>query len=77
VSRVIEVATIVKRFNIGLVAPDYRPETIANLMKEMMTSGTQKYKTDLQAAANALNWDKEKKVLVDFYSKLKKEISNG
>ena len=77
VSRVIEVATIVKHFNIGLVAPDYRPETIAGLMKEMIASGTEQYNTDLHAAANALNWDKEKQVLVDFYGKLKKEISHG
>lgn len=77
VSRVVEVAGIVNRYKIGLVAADYRAETIADLMKEMMAQGPLPYEVALQTAANALNWNNEKKILVDFYSRLKNEITNG
>jgi glycosyltransferase involved in cell wall biosynthesis len=77
VSRVVEVAGIVKRYKIGMIAADYRPETIANLMIEMMAQGDQPYQEALQKAAQDLNWEKEKRVLVDFYSTLKKEITHG
>jgi glycosyltransferase involved in cell wall biosynthesis len=77
VSRVVEVAGIVKRYKIGMIAADYRPETIANLMIEMMAQGDQPYQEALQKAAQDLNWEKEKRVLVDFYSNLKREITHG
>lgn len=77
VSRVLEVAGIVNRYKIGLVALDYKPVTIATHMRNLMENGTEMYGANLERAASELNWDKEKKVLVDFYGRLKSELKNG
>jgi glycosyltransferase involved in cell wall biosynthesis len=76
-SRVVEVASIVKRYKIGEVASDFRAETIARNMEKVIQNKKEFYAEGLQNARAELNWENEKKVLVEFYSRLKNELNNG
>ena len=73
-SRVVEVAGIVKRYNIGLVVNNLKPETIAAEMARMVQAPKAHFTPGLNRARQELNWDKEKSILVDFYSRLKNEL---
>lgn len=73
-SNVIEVAGLVRKYQIGEVATDHAPSTLILAMQKLIDTPKSTYESGLKKAQNALNWEKEKHILVDFYTKIKKEI---
>ena len=73
-SRVVEVAGIVKRYNLGLVVHDHKPVTLTADMQRMKVAPKAHFEPGLRKAREELNWEKEKQVLIDFYNRLKLEL---
>jgi glycosyltransferase involved in cell wall biosynthesis len=73
-SRVVEVASLVKRYNIGVVAKDHATQTLVACMRQLMEQPKDLFVPGLEKAGKDLNWEKEKRVIVDFYTQLKKEM---
>ena len=65
---------MVKRYNFGLVAKNYAVNTLVECMNELIDTPKAQFEPGLEKARTELNWDKEKQVLVDFYSNLKREL---
>ncbi len=73
-SNLIEVKSIVAHYNIGLIAKSHQKEKLKADMMQMMQKGKEVFKHGLALAKTELTWEKEKEVVVDFYTKLTKEI---
>lgn len=75
-SRVIEVKSIVDRYTIGESVDSHNPQVIADALKRVLGKGKEYFQENLRKASQQENWDKEKKVIEDFYRDLKSNISN-
>ena len=73
-SRVIEVASIVKRYQIGHVAQDHSIPVLTAAMQIMMQSPKGAFQPGIERAQADLNWEREKNILLDFYGRLKKDL---
>jgi glycosyltransferase involved in cell wall biosynthesis len=71
-SDIVEVANIVKKYEIGMVILSHDPVLIAEKIKEILTNEDKlKYfKQNLQKAAIELCWENEEKELMKIYGKL-------
>ncbi|MFM9052776.1 MAG: glycosyltransferase [Bacteroidota bacterium] len=68
VSDLPEVAKIVRKYDIGIIAPSVDPETIARCMREMMLQAHDRlvqWKENLNFAASELDWRNERERLLD------------
>jgi glycosyltransferase involved in cell wall biosynthesis len=71
VSDLPEMSRLVKKYDIGLIAPSHDPEALAATFREALNNDTlrQKWSFNLETAAHELNWDKEKEILKGIFSK--------
>lgn len=71
-SNLVEVANIVNTWQLGVVTLSHEPEHLAMQITGMLKNSEQyqKWKINLQKAAQTLNWDKEKHNLYEIYSPL-------
>ena len=68
-SNLIEVKKIVENYNVGKVAEDHNPETIAKNIRDMLVSPEfLTWKGNTAKAAAELNWEKEELVIKKVYS---------
>jgi glycosyltransferase involved in cell wall biosynthesis len=69
VSDLTEVKKIVEGYNVGIVIPNHKPETIANAIKKMLSDNElyNTYKNNTKVASKDLTWDNECKVLKEIY----------
>jgi len=65
-SCLVEVASIVTRYDIGILVENHDPQTIANAIKEGVGNSVlrEKWKTNLQTAASELTWQNEEQQLI-------------
>jgi glycosyltransferase involved in cell wall biosynthesis len=70
-SPLIEVKKIVEQYDVGCFIENHEPLHIAHKMKLMLndTEAIKRWKTNLQKASAELNWENEKKVLIDLFRK--------
>lgn len=70
-SRLPEIAAIVEGYDIGLITDSHKPEHIAEKFREMLDhpERTNRWKNNLDKAAEALCWEKEELILKDVYQK--------
>jgi glycosyltransferase involved in cell wall biosynthesis len=71
-SNLVEVAGIVKKWDVGMVADNHDPEHIAQRINEMLID-LERYKiwkANLAKAAEELSWDNEKQRLLEVYKDL-------
>ena len=71
-SDVIEVSTLIQRYNIGKVIVDYHPETLAKTVSEILKDETtlEIWKKNCAIAAQVENWEQESRILEQFYPKV-------
>jgi glycosyltransferase involved in cell wall biosynthesis len=69
-SPLIEIKKVVEKYNVGCFIENHEPRHIAEKMKQMLEdqNAREKWKTNLQYAASELNWENEKKTLIELYS---------
>lgn len=69
VSDLTEVKKIVEGYNVGIVVPNHKPETIANAIKKMLGDSElyNTYKNNTKIASKDLTWTNECKVLKEIY----------
>jgi len=69
VSDLTEVKKIVEGYNVGIVVPNHKPETIANAIKKMLGDRElyHTYKNNTKIASKDLTWTNECKVLKEIY----------
>lgn len=73
-SNVVEVATLVNQYKIGIVIENHQKNTLKTAMKQMMVTSKNEYASGLKAAKAVENWHHEKQILVDFYNELKQNL---
>ncbi len=71
-SDVIEVSTLIHRYNIGKVIVDYDPQTLAKTIDAILSNEPllNQWKENCVLAAQHENWEKESRVLEQFYPKI-------
>lgn len=71
-SNLVEVAGIVNKRELGLVAETHDPKYLAEMIEDMFNDQERykNWKINLAKAADELNWDKEKKCLIEIYADL-------
>lgn len=64
-----EIKKIVTRYDIGRICPEHEPASLAKHMQEMLEDEQQRehWKYQLSAAAEELNWNKEKKKFIEIF----------
>jgi glycosyltransferase involved in cell wall biosynthesis len=68
-SDLVEVKKIVETYNVGRIAPDHDPKTIAKCLEEMLRSPDYgKWKANTEIASKELNWEKEEEQIRKIYS---------
>lgn len=67
-----ELRKVINEYDIGVISPSHKPEEIAQAIKNLFedTAAYTRMKANTVNAAQELNWDNEKKVLIDIYSQL-------
>ncbi len=69
VSNLPEVRRVVEEFDIGLICPDHNPITIANYINQMLDDNFKNsHRTQLQKAAQQLNWENQETILRTVYT---------
>ncbi|HTL81146.1 MAG TPA: glycosyltransferase [Bacteroidia bacterium] len=67
----VEVKNIVEKYKVGKISPSHDPEVIAKTINEMICSPEfVKWKMNTISAAKELNWENEKRVLVEVMNSL-------
>lgn len=68
-SRLVEIEKVVNKFNVGDFIESHHPTHIVLKIKELISNQglLNKWKVNCKAAANALTWEKEEKVLIDLF----------
>ncbi len=70
-TRLVEIESIIRHYNIGDTIENIEPISIANKIKEMLNSDQYTtWKTNLIKAKSDLNWDKEKLVLEELINRI-------
>jgi len=69
-SNVVEVKSIVEKYEIGLSVDSHHPQVIADTLKAVLDLGKPHYKKSLQKASKGLTWGKEKVVPERVYKDL-------
>lgn len=72
VSNLPERKAIVNQYQIGEIAEDFEPQTIASALNRMISDNSlyQTYKENCSLAKEQLNWENEEKVIREVYSSL-------
>lgn len=67
-----ELHKVIEQYDIGVFTPSHKPEDIAKSISMLFENQSMynRLKANTATAAKALNWENEKKVLVDIYSQL-------
>jgi glycosyltransferase involved in cell wall biosynthesis len=71
-SDLIELKAIIEKYDIGVVTPSHNPEDIATAIQNVLRNEEMysRLKANTAKALTELNWENEKKVLVDIYTQL-------
>lgn len=71
-SDLIELKAIIEKYDIGVVTPSHNPQDIATAIENVLGNEEMynRLKANTAKALTELNWDIEKKVLVDIYTQL-------
>lgn len=71
-SNLVELKGIIEQYDIGVVTPSHNPHDIATAIQNVLANEEMcnRLKANTAKALAELNWDKEKKVLVDIYTQL-------
>jgi glycosyltransferase involved in cell wall biosynthesis len=66
-----ETSAIIQKYNIGLNTNESDPEKLARIFESVLLNDElyRNMKQNLQVAANELNWEKEKDILIQLYKK--------
>ncbi len=66
----VELKNIIQQYQIGEFIENHEPEHIAAKLKSMLQNEKQlaQYKENTKKAATALNWENEKKILIDIFA---------
>ena len=72
VSNLPEMSLLVKKYQVGEVAESHHPERIAEQIKSMLNNPQllQFWKNNTKVAKQELNWDNEKKVIIEMIKNL-------
>lgn len=67
-----EVAKVIRDYDIGKVISSHEPKEIAGALKEMTSNADQmeKWAANAKVAADAMNWNMEKKVLIEMLKEI-------
>lgn len=71
-SDLVELRAIIEKYDIGVVTPSHKPEDIAAAIQNVLGNDEMynRLKANTAKALAELNWNNEKKVLVDIYTQL-------
>ncbi len=69
VSGVVEVKKIVEKYELGEIITDHQPQNIAEAISAVMQKGKQYYRPNLAQAAAENNWETERQVWIEIFSK--------
>ena len=71
-SSLTEVSAIINHYDVGIIASSHAPESIASCMNRMMNDEQQyeKFKINTFVAAKELNWQNERKILLNIFANL-------
>lgn len=74
-SKLPELERIVTQYGVGELVDEVTPKSIATKIQQMASNKAQltEYSINCKKAAKELNWDNEKSVLLDIYSKIEKD----
>lgn len=69
-SDLVEVSSIVEKYEIGHVSVDHAPESIADGVKTIRDLGRDYYRPNLKLAAKENNWENESKILIRYIQEI-------
>lgn len=73
VSDLPEMKKITEKYNLGKLVNNYDVESIANTINSFNKENIESYKKSSLLAAKELNWDEEKKIMLDLYNNIMKK----
>ena len=65
-----EMAEIVNTYKIGVVSPDFTPKSLAGKLNSIIPEQLQTFKQNSTAAAERLNAEENKKILIELLEKI-------
>jgi len=70
-----EMSSIVEQYNIGEVLRDRKPEILAKQIESLLSkTKNESISENLSKAANILNWENEKSILIDMFREVENEL---